>query len=142
MGFLEDLSTVLVDAAVGVVGTGYADPTRTIFRTTKAVIPDGPGPYISLISTGGTGDERTHNSVAVPSYEFPGAQVVLRGINPVEVQAKAKDAHRAIGAVRNRTINGTHYRDVKCLQQPFDDGVDDTSKRIVYKFNVLGDRSG
>jgi hypothetical protein len=133
MGWQEDVGKVLVDAGVGIVNTN-------IFYSTKAGVPTGVGPYLSVVETGGAGHDNTHGDAA-PSYIFPGAMITIRGANPVAVKTMAMAAYVALAKIKNQVINGVWYRRIQPTQLPGDYGLDDTSQRIVYSFNILGDRS-
>lgn len=95
--FLEELMTILETASVGTRGTN-------MFAGSKATIPAGAGPYLSVVETGGTDPERVHNQVWPPSAERPNAQVVVRALNYETARLMARAAWDALGAVRNATI--------------------------------------
>jgi hypothetical protein len=131
--WIDDLATVLVSAGVGVLNTN-------IFLTSKANLPSGNGPYISIIETSGTGPDNIQNAL-LPGYEYPGAQILVRGSEARPVITKIHEVWRAVASVRNQYINGVWYRDIHPQQNPYDLGVDDTGGRIHYAFNVIGDKS-
>ena len=62
MPFLDEIKDRLVAQGVGTYGSN-------IFLGSKAVIPTGDGPYLSIIETGGTGAIRTHGTAVVRSEE-------------------------------------------------------------------------
>lgn len=95
--FIEELVKLLTDAGVGTFGTN-------IFASTSAEIPVGAGPYLSIVETGGTSPERTQNSVAVPAYQRPTAQLVVRASTYSAARTMARAAYNALVGVRNQTV--------------------------------------
>lgn len=95
--FLEEITKILMDASVGVANSN-------IFTTSMKDIPDGDGPYLSIVETGGTFPERTHNSVSVPAYLRPTAQIVVRAGTYSAARTMARAAYNALAAVRNSNI--------------------------------------
>ena len=128
--FLDDLMAVLVAAGVG---TKSVD----IFATSASQMPTGIGPYLSLIETGGTAPERTHNTIHPPAYQRPGAQITVRAKSYAAARVMAKNAYDALGGVRNTTISGVWYREISPVQEPFDLGLDENGRARVV-FNVYG----
>ncbi len=128
MAFEDDLVVRLVAQGVGVYGTN-------IFISTKAVIPAGDGPFLSIVVTGGTSPLRTHNSVAAPAYQRPSAQLTARASTYAAAMVMARAAYDALVGVRNITINGVYYRELNPTQEPFDNGMD-SAKRSCASFNV------
>ena len=126
--FAEDIVYLEEAAGVGTFGA-------TIFATSKSVIPKGDGPFLSIRETGGTSPLRTQNSVAVPAYQRPSAQLVARASKPVDAKSMARAAYNALVGVRNRMVNGVYYREINPVQEPFDIGLD-AQERIQYAFNV------
>ena len=127
--FAEDLEFIFVDA--GLITQAYIG--------TNAQIPVGPGEYLSLIETPGSGAEFRQN-VAGASMVMPGCQVVVRSTDPVAARALAWQAWDAVIRVRNTFVNGTWYRSIRAMQNPFDDGHDATQGRSRFVFNVIGDK--
>lgn len=95
--FLEEITKILTDAGVGTYNTD-------IFDTSKANIPDGDGPYLSIVETGGTSPERTQNSVLTPAYPQPSAQITVRATDYVDARAMARAAYNALAPIRNVNI--------------------------------------
>lgn len=95
--FLNELVTLLVGAGVGVFGTN-------IFISSKAVIPSGPGPYLSIVATGGVVGIRTQNNVSGPSYERPSAQIVVRANSAAAAEAMSRAAYAVLLSIRNTTV--------------------------------------
>lgn len=131
MAFLDDVVKILVDANVAVYGTN-------LFMTTKATIPSGDGPYLSLAETGGTGATNVQNK-PVPVYERPAAQIVARAKTPSAARTMAANAYAAIG-IENRTVNGAWYAYIRQMQSIIDMGLDENN-RIRYGFNILAMRA-
>lgn len=94
---LEELVKILTDAGVGTYG-------NNIFDTSKADIPDGNGPYLSIIETGGTSPERTQNLVLTPAYPQPSAQIVVRATDYTDARTMARAAYVALAKIRNTDI--------------------------------------
>ncbi len=126
--YLDDLIFRLTSLGHGTYGT-------TLFKGSKAVIPAGSGPFISLIATGGQGDEGTHNlSRFTVAYERPTVQVVVRGELPVVAEAKAYAVHSDLD-FRDEFVNGTWWRSCAPRQEVFELGVDD-KQRMRFAFNL------
>lgn len=131
MAWTADLKSILTTALV--LGTG------SIFRSSEADIPSDGRTYILIRATGGSGNERTHNSAPQPAYEYPGAQIIVGASSSVTAETTAQSAKRALQAVRNQVVGSTYIREIRALQEPFDGGQDKNNRPIV-KFNVLGCR--
>jgi hypothetical protein len=127
--FAEDIETLLVGA--GLIGGAYIGA--------DAVIPDSEGPHVSIIETAGVGVEFVQD-VAGASMEMPGAQIVVRAADYVTARTLAKRLHDELILVRNRTIGGVWYRQIRVLQLPFGIGRDATGGRARVAFNVVGDK--
>ena len=124
--FLDDIVKILTDAGI---------PTASIFVSSKAVIPVGAGPYISVTETGGSGPEGTHNSTVLPAYVRPNAQILVRATSYPTARTTADTAWNALFAVKNQLVNGVFWRQVIMLQEPFDFGVDANGRATVV-FNI------
>lgn len=127
MPFLMELAQRLADTEVGTIGVN-------LFLSSKAQIPAGDGPFISLIETGGTAPERTQNTISPPAYQRPRAQVVVRAKTYPVAEATARLAYDAL-TLRNTELSGTFYRELDPVQEPFDMGLDITGRAQV-AFNV------
>jgi len=132
--FLDEIAAHLVAAGVGVLGTN-------LFLSSKAVIPPGVGPYITLTETGGMGvggfrgeGGRTQNKTGSATVR-PGAQVAVRASTYPIARTKAKAAHIVLDGVWNTTINGVRYLSITSRQEPTDAGVDEAGRAVVV-FNV------
>lgn len=69
--FNDEIKQRLVDMGVGTYGSN-------IISGSKGVIPDGDGPFLSIIETGGTAPLRVHNE-ARAHVQRPSAQILVRG---------------------------------------------------------------
>ena len=128
MSALDDLCTILTGANVAVLGT-------SLFRGATAVLPPGPGPYLTLTMTGGSGPEGTHNATGMPAYLRPSCQVIARATSYPVAEAMALAAYAALWSVRNQLVNGVFWREILPLQEPFDLGIDDALREQLV-FNV------
>lgn len=124
----EDLRTLIEAAGLGTFGT-------SLFFGSKATIPTGDGPFVSLIETGGATPEGTHNSTAKPAYVRPSVQVVARAKKRDDARNRAQALYLLLYPVRDQFVNGTWWRSVTVVQEPFDLGVDDAG-RIRFAFNI------
>lgn len=131
MAVLEDLIVYGVAAGLGTAGT-------TIFKGSGAIYPVGDGPYVTLIETGGSGPEGTHNSLITPAYVRPSVQFVARGKVYDTVRAKLVQWYNLVFDIRNQTINGTYWRQVVIVQEPFDLPPDSAGRvRLAFNANVV-----
>lgn len=128
MPWPDDLVTLMEDAGAGTGGTD-------IFVGPQASIPNIAAGVITIRATSGSGPERTHNSVTLPAYINPSAQIVIRAATWPAAQEKARRAYNAVIGVRNQIINGGFYREINSLQEPFDLPLEDRGQ-IAQAFNV------
>jgi hypothetical protein len=118
------------------VANGIA--TGDIYLSTKAKLPDGPGPFTSLIATGGLFPLRTQNRPRTAAYVRPGVQIIVHCETPSIAMTLALQLYGIIVAVKNQMVNGVWYQDIKPQQEPFDSGTDDIgSGRNKVIFNVI-----
>jgi hypothetical protein len=139
MGFTAELHWIMSGDSVGI-------PRVNMFGSSAKVLPTGAGPFLSVIETGGTTPENTQNSVIVPAYQMPGAQIVVRADSSPVAEAMARAAYNSLVKTRNQLVGsgavsatGTWYRKIRPLQEPFDLGLD-SQGRERWAFNVLGDK--
>jgi len=92
--FEEELAKLINNAGLGTRGVD-------VFIGPKAVVPDGDGPYITLLDTGGREPEETHNGGI---YERLSAQIVVRGMSYTATRTRAKSIQRVLDGVRNTTV--------------------------------------
>ena len=94
--FEEELVKILVTAGVGVFGT-------SIFGSSAVVLPTGPGPYLSITTTGGPGPMYDQDHPG-PSWERPTAEIVARAKSYLTARAMAQAAYDALVVVKNQTV--------------------------------------
>lgn len=124
MSLRHDIKALLVAAGVNV-----AD----VFTSSKASIPEGPGPFYTIAGTSGFSGIRIHNSVQ-PSLIRPSVQIVVRALTSDIAETKAREAAEIV-RIRNREVNSVWYLEIDPVQEPFEIGLDDKS-RPRWAFNV------
>jgi hypothetical protein len=129
--FLDEIKDRLVAQGVGTYGSN-------IFLGSRAVIPEGDGPYISLTETGGTAPTRIHN-VPGAHTQRPTAQVLVRASSYLVARTKAKAAYAALDGVFNTTISGVFYQKITARQEPTDIGLDGEN-RVMVAFNIEAEK--
>lgn len=126
--YLDDIISLLTQAGLGNYGVG-------IFKGPKALYPAGPGPFITVISSGGGGDEGTHNlSRDQIAYERPDAQIVARAEDYDVADAAIQVAFQSLNFY-DRFVNGTWWRVCSPKSEPFDLPVDGQG-RVRRAFNL------
>jgi hypothetical protein len=128
MPFLDEIANRLVAQGAGTV-------SADIFKGSKAVIPSGDGPYLSVIETGGTRRLASHNGTAVTR---PSAQLLCRAKSYQAARARLSLAFAALGGaegLHNVTLDGTFYQSIVPRQEPTDIGLD-TEARPMIVFNI------
>lgn len=125
--FLDEIAARLAAQGVGVVGTN-------IFKGSKALIPDGPGPYLSLTETGGSGPTRIHN-VATAHTQRPTAQIAVRAQSYLAARTMIKAAYLALDGVFNTSLSGVFYQKITARQEPTDLGLDALGRPLLV-FNI------
>lgn len=127
--FIDEVISILVAGGIGTF-------PGTIIGSTLGKIPTGPGPYTSVVESGGSGPEGTHNSTKTPAYERPNAQIVVRASDYKVAATRAQLAYNTLYPIRNQFVQGTWWRQVTMLQsKPGDIGVDDAG-RAQLSFNI------
>jgi len=131
MTFGADLVWLIEQASLGVYSID-------LFKGSLANIPDGPGPITSIMETGGTQPEGTHTAAPLPAYVRPSGQIIVRAEDYDVAMARAWELFLLIAAVRNRMVNGTWWREVRMVQDPFDLLADEKERaRIAFNFNAV-----
>jgi hypothetical protein len=128
MALDDELLAKLVAAGVGAAGT-------SLFVSSRAAIPTGTGPYLSVIETGGLAPARMQNSVT----QRPGAQLIGRAKDYVDARTIVVAAYNALGGatgLHNVTLSGTKYVRIVPMQEPADLGGLDNAARALVAFNV------
>jgi hypothetical protein len=128
--WLDDIVTLLQNAGIGTFNTN-------IFYSTKVSIPGGDGPYLQISETSGAPPEWTQDRPK-PAYLRPSAQITVYATDYDSARAMSMAAWNAL-IVTNTQINGTWYREIRPLQNPFDDGSDEKERSRV-RFNVIAYR--
>ena len=95
--FEEELVKLLETALVGTFGTN-------IFASSMAAVPIGDGPYLTIITTGGTAPMYNQNT-STPAHQRPSAQLVARAGSYPAARTMARAAYDALSKVRNVTVN-------------------------------------
>lgn len=127
MPFLDEIAAKLVTASVGTIGSN-------IFLGSKAIIPVGNGPYLSLVETGGSAPTRIQN-VAAAHTQRPTAQVSVRAKSYQAARTMLQAAYAALDGTFNTTLSGTFYQSITARQEPTDVGLDDAGRAMIV-FNI------
>jgi hypothetical protein len=115
--------------AVEVMNKLIADGLVTstnFFVGPSVVIPAGPGPFTLLTTTGGSGDELTHNDL--DGYARPSAQIIVTASTRAVAEAKAEAIRDSLKRVRNTTLGTCWYLKIIADQQVFDFPLDGSSR--------------
>jgi hypothetical protein len=133
-------STVYPDLLLLLSQGGYGAFGTTLFTGPRAVLPDtlpiGMRAFITLIRTGGLGDEGTHNlSRTTIAYERPSVQVVVRAMKPQDAEDVAFELYSDLLNFYDQKINGTWWRSCGPKQEPFELPVDEKG-RARFNFNL------
>jgi hypothetical protein len=91
----HEIASVLEDG-----GIAPAD----IFLTSKAVVPEDEGPFLTVTLSGGLTGVRVHNTVTGPKYFRPTALVMATGLNTVQTRDLAWQALGLLTAVKNANV--------------------------------------
>lgn len=126
--FLDEIKDRLVAQGVGVYGSN-------IFLGSKAVIPTGSGPYLSLVETGGSAPTRIQNKESA-NTQRPTAQILVRATTYPAALNMSRAAYIALDGVYNTTLSGTFYQKIIARQEPSDIGLDATGQRVMIVFNI------
>lgn len=94
--FEEEVIKLLEDAGVGTPGVN-------MFFSSKVAIPQGDGPYLTVVSTGGIGGRKVQNQAA-PAYMRPSAALTARAASFTVARTMAWAAYNALAVVRNQTV--------------------------------------
>lgn len=130
MALLDEIAARLTAQGVGAVNS-------VIFMGSRAVLPSGDGPYVSLIETGGLDPAHTQNGTAT---ERPTVQITTRAKDYPTARTKALAVYNALGGANglsNVTLSGTFYLRVKPRQSVTDSGLDESGRlRLVFNIDV------
>lgn len=120
----DELAAYLSDKGVGTLGA-------TIFLGSKAIIPTGDGPFLSLTETGGTNPRRSTTS----KTQRPSLQVLARAKRYIDARLMISKAYEVLDGVYNTEISGVRYVSITARQEPTDIGLDGAS-RVMIVFNI------
>lgn len=129
MAFTTEVINLLVANGIGTYGTN-------IFLSTKAVLPTGDGPYLSITEVPGLDVKRTQNSVAEPAYRRPGIQFIARAVKYSEAKTMIDSVYDVLAAVHNQFLDGVWYLWIRPVEEPYDNG-NDTNGRICLVFHAV-----
>lgn len=133
MSFLDEVASVIVDAGHGVINT-------TLFLSSKATIPDGDGPYIRIIGSGGAGADNVQNQNN-PAYMHPSVMVIVTAKSYPIAYDRAMEIFVDLCSIVNEEINGTWYLRIRPINPPADVlGVEDKLNRAQCSFNVIAEK--
>lgn len=90
----EELADVISDAGLGTLNTD-------LFVGPKSNIPTGSGPYTTIIDTGGSAPEETHDG---SRYERLSVQVAVRATSYAAARTRALAIWRVLDSTYNTTI--------------------------------------
>ena len=124
---LDDLSGKLAVDGVGVLNT-------SIFTGSAANLPEGDGPFLVLIETGGMQGIRVQNQTAMRLRQ-PMVQIVTVGKSYAATLQMALAAFVSLDGVFNAVLGTTFYQRIVARQEPTDTGLDNV-KRSRFSFNV------
>jgi len=133
MPLLDEIAARLVAQGVGTIG-------GDILMGSKAVVPTGDGPYLSLTETGGGGSKRTHRGTPVAQ---PTVQILSRAKMYNVARAKLMLAWNALGGdngLHNVTLSSTFYQSITPRQQPTDIGLDAAARPCIV-FNIEAEKA-
>jgi minor capsid protein len=130
--FLDEIAALLVAQGVGTIG-------QNIFKGSNAVIPDGTGPFLSLIVYPGSPSSKTHDDTAT---ERPNMQLKARFGVGAEAYQRANNmiraAYETLGGANglfNVTLSGVFYLSITAKHPPGDTGKDEKG-RATLTFNI------
>src|SRR5215467_13861399 len=98
------MNTFVDEVIARLESKGVGTFNSNVFASSKAVIPSGPGPFLVVIDTGGTGPTRVQNQKGAKTRR-PTAQITARGELPVLAREMALAAFDALDGIYNETIN-------------------------------------
>ena len=96
--FLQELIKRLVDTGVGT--------SANIFESSRAEIPEGAGPFLTIRQSGGLEPNRIHNAVTgTVAYQRPSAQVTVIASSYPSANTMICAAYSALVGVRNVSLS-------------------------------------
>lgn len=133
MAFPQEVRDRLEQQGVGTFGVN-------MFISSAAILPVGPGPYLSIIETGGSGSAKTHNNTGT---ERPTAQILTRAKTAEAARLMSVNAYGALGGengLYNVILSGTPYISLVARQNTTDIGFD-ADKREQFSFNIDAEKA-
>jgi len=131
MAVTDEIAAKLVASGIGVLA-------KSIFIGSRTALPNGAGPYLSLIETGGYLPIRTHNSTSVPAYQRPSFQIICRAATYPAARLMCQNAYDALAGVKNVVLSGTWYLEISPIQELMDLGLDETGRaRVAFNIDVI-----
>lgn len=127
MSVAADIITRLVAQGVGTYGVD-------LFKSSKAIIPAGDGPYVTVSELGGVAPTRIQNKASAATQR-PNVQVLTRAMTESAARARAWAAYQALDGIFNTTIGGIFYLRIVAKQEPTDMGLDGAN-RLQFVFTV------
>lgn len=94
--FVSEVIDILANAGVGV-------PEVSLFGSSRAIIPEGPGPFLLVKPTSGAGPQGTHND-GPGAYRRPGVRILVHAATWPAAEAMAQAAYAALAGVRNQAV--------------------------------------
>jgi Bacteriophage minor capsid protein len=122
------------DVIVRLAAQNCGVANSTLFWGVRAVLPDGDGPFVTVVPTGGMSPLKVHNDNGAVRYERPSAQIVVRAKSFDVAMTRAYACREAL-SFANTEVNGTFYLSMCPAQEPYDIGPDDKG-RARAAFNV------
>ncbi len=95
--FEREIGKLINDASLGTFAVD-------MFIGREAILPTGNGPFVSIINTGGSEPESTHNKAAGHTYEHLSVQIVTRARGYDAAKTRALAIWRTLDGVRNTTV--------------------------------------
>lgn len=127
MAFPDEIANRLVAQGVGVINTN-------IFKGARAVMPTGPGPYLTIIEYGGPPPTRIQDDV-LPNYDEPNFQLLVRGSDYQAVRIMLMAGRDALVSVVNLQLSGVFYLWIKVKQSVPIDLAADSANRTQLELN-------
>lgn len=118
---LDDVAALLAEAGLGTPGTDLF----------LARSPDSPDTVTVIREYGGMAPDYLYG-VPDPTEEWNSVQIECRDADYAAARLRIERCARALGAVRDRVVNGTHYYRISPLGPPVPLGEDESQRsRIV-----------
>lgn len=124
---LDDVVVLLAEVDIGTPGENLFLAEMPPDPDNATCVREYGGPMPSYVFGG-----------ADPSEEYPRFQVECRATEYAAARARIERCARALGAVRDRVVNGTHYHHLTPLGAPVPLGADESGRaRIVVSVEAV-----